>query len=155
MVRPDDGEVYRKHADDLMSLATSLVAPSAAADVVSAAVARTIGSKGWDEVEDRYAYWVRAVVNEAKSSYRSAMRRTIREEAVSRRNAPIDVEDCDSYPEVLTAVAALSLQQRTVIYFAYWRDLAPAEIAGVLGVSEGTVRRQLARARSKLRRTLT
>lgn len=155
MVRVDDGELYRKHADDLMSLATTLVGPSAAADVVGAAVARTIASQRWAEVEDRYAYWVRAVVNEARGSYRSSMRRLDREERALRRNDAPHSETPDIYPEVLRAVADLSLQQRTVIYLTYWRDLPPMEVAGLLGVSEGAVRRQLARARSKLRRTLS
>lgn len=105
-------------------------------------------------VEDRYAYWVRAVVNEARSSYRSAMRRQSREELVARRDQSV-AEASDSYPEVLRAVAELSLQQRTVIYLTYWRDLPPPEIAALLGISDGAVRRQLARARSKLRRTLS
>jgi RNA polymerase sigma-70 factor (ECF subfamily) len=155
MVRADDGELYRKHADDLVSLATTLVGHSAAADVVAAAVERTIGSAHWDQVDDRYAYWVRAVLNEARSSYRSAMRRARREEMVVRRDRPTAgaVED-DGRPDLLAAVTDLSLQQRTVVYLAYWRDLPNTEIAELLGVSDGTVRRQLARARSKLRRTL-
>lgn len=156
MMGVDDGELYRKHADDLVALAATLVGPSAADDVVSAAVARTIGSPGWALVEDHYAYWVRAVVNEARSSYRSTMRRSAREEAVARGDAPVDgADEPDVYPEVLQALAGLSVQQRTVTYLTYWRDLPPGEIARVLEVSEGTIRRQLARARSKLRRSLS
>ncbi len=156
MVGLDDAELYRKHAEDLMALATTLVGPSAAADVVSSAVTRTIDSTQWPEVRDRYAYWVRAVMNEAKSSHRSTMRRLAREEAAARRDRPEPVHGGDDlYPEVLHAVAELSLQQRTVIYVTYWRDLPVGEIATLLAVSDGTVRRQLARARSKLRRTLS
>jgi len=155
MVRSDDGELYRKHADDLVSLATTLVGPSAAPDVVAAAVARTLASRQWEQVENRYAYWVRAVVNEARSTHRSTLRRLTREEAVARRDHRF-VEDAPSLnPEVVRAVAGLSLQQRTVTYLAYWRDLPVSEIADVLAISEGAVRRQLARARSKLRRTLS
>ncbi len=156
MVRQDDGELYRKHADDLLSLATTLVGPSAAADVVGAAVARTIASPQWGQVEDRYAYWVRAVVNEARSSHRSTMRRLSREEADVRRRQPlVEGREHDVYPEVLRAVARLSLQQRTVIYLAYWRDLPVTEIATLLDVSDGSVRRHLGRARTKLRGTLS
>lgn len=154
-MRSDDGELYRKHADDLVSLATTLVGPSAAPDVVAAAVARTLASRQWEQVENRYAYWVRAVVNEARSTHRSTLRRLTREEAVARRDDRF-VEDAPSLnPEVVRAVAGLSLQQRTVTYLAYWRDLPVSEIADVLAISEGAVRRQLARARSKLRRTLS
>lgn len=155
MVRSDDGELYRKHADDLVSLATTLVGPSAAADVVAAAVARTLASPQWDRVDDRYAYWVRAVVNEARSAHRSTMRRLGREETVARRGERFVDEAPGPQPEVLRAVADLSLQQRTVTYLAYWRDLPASEIAETLGISEGAVRRHLARARSKLRRSLS
>jgi DNA-directed RNA polymerase specialized sigma24 family protein len=41
-----------------------------------------------------------------------------------------------------------------VIYLTYWEDQSPAQIAGLLEVSEGTVRKQLARARDHLRRIL-
>lgn len=155
MVRSDDGELYRKHADDLVSLATTLVGPSAAPDVVAAAVARTLASRQWQDVENRYAYWVRAVVNEARSSHRSTLRRLSREEAVTRQGERF-VEDAPRlHPEVLRAVAELSLQQRTVTYLAYWQDLPVSEIADTLAISEGAVRRHLARARSKLRRSLS
>ena len=33
------------------------------------------------------------------------------------------------------------------MYFTYWDDLLPSQIAELLDVSEGTVRKQLARAR--------
>jgi RNA polymerase sigma-70 factor, ECF subfamily len=48
----------------------------------------------------------------------------------------------------------LSVQQRAVTYLTYWHDLSPREIARLLSISEGTVKRQLARARSTLREVL-
>jgi RNA polymerase sigma-70 factor (ECF subfamily) len=48
----------------------------------------------------------------------------------------------------------LSPQQRAVVYLTYWDDLTPAQVAVLLAVSEGTVRKQLARARVHLRRIL-
>jgi RNA polymerase sigma factor (sigma-70 family) len=48
----------------------------------------------------------------------------------------------------------LSVQQRTVVFLAYWCDQSAGDIAGVLGVSEGTVRKQLVRARARLREVL-
>jgi len=46
------------------------------------------------------------------------------------------------------------MQQRAVIHLTYWEDLTPSVVATRLGVSEGTVRRQLARARDRLRKVL-
>jgi RNA polymerase sigma-70 factor, ECF subfamily len=68
------------------------------------------------------------------------------------------VSTVDSPPETSVdahaALAMLSEQQRAVVYLTYWEDLAPAQIATLLAVSEGTVRKQLARAREHLRRIL-
>lgn len=55
---------------------------------------------------------------------------------------------------MIGALGELSPQQRSVVYLAYWEDLSVADIAGTLEVSEGTVRRQLARARDRLRKVL-
>jgi len=52
------------------------------------------------------------------------------------------------------ALSELSPQQRAVVYLTYWDDLTPAQIAVLLDVAEGTVRKQLARAREALRRIL-
>jgi RNA polymerase sigma factor (sigma-70 family) len=48
----------------------------------------------------------------------------------------------------------LSLRQRAVVVLAYWADLTPDDIADRLGISEGAVRRHLARARARLRAVL-
>jgi DNA-directed RNA polymerase specialized sigma24 family protein len=40
------------------------------------------------------------------------------------------------------------------VFLTYWADQTPADIAEVLDVSEGTVRKQLARARARLREVL-
>jgi RNA polymerase sigma factor (sigma-70 family) len=48
----------------------------------------------------------------------------------------------------------LGVRQRAVIVLTYWADLEPAAIADWLGVSEGSVRSHLARARANLREVL-
>lgn len=55
----------------------------------------------------------------------------------------------DGAVDVHRALAHLTPQQRAVIFLAYWEDLAPPQIAATLAVSEGTVRKQLARARAR------
>jgi RNA polymerase sigma-70 factor (ECF subfamily) len=57
-------------------------------------------------------------------------------------------------PEVSAAVAGLTSQQRAVVFLTYWDDLDPRSVAALLGVSEGTVRKQLSRARGRLREVL-
>jgi RNA polymerase sigma-70 factor (ECF subfamily) len=57
-------------------------------------------------------------------------------------------------PEVSAAVAGLSPQQRAVVFLTYWDDLDPRSVGALLGVGEGTVRKQLNRARARLREVL-
>jgi RNA polymerase sigma factor (sigma-70 family) len=148
----DDAAVYALHARRLVALATALAGPSAAEDVVSAAVARVLGSPAWSSVSDRGAYLTRAVVNEVRSNHRSSMRREARERGTA---APRDVADHeDPVPEIMSALAGLPVRQRAVVFLTYWADLAPAGVAVELGISEGSVRQHLARARRTLRRTL-
>ena len=64
-----------------------------------------------------------------------------------QRSAPAERWDLPEFhPEVLHAVRSLSVRQRAVIVLTYWADLAPADVADRLGISEGSVRRHLARA---------
>lgn len=146
-----DDELYRKHADDLTRLATGLVGPSNAADVVSAAVLGCVSSRRWPTVDDRRAYLFKSVVNEAAKWHRSSTRRRVREAAV--RPSP-EFEIPVPRPEVIAAIRALSFRQRAVIVLTYWADLTPGDVANTLGVSEGAVKRHLARARGRLREVL-
>jgi len=56
--------------------------------------------------------------------------------------------------DVLAAVDRLSVQQRAAVVLTYWEDLSAADVAKRLRISEGSVKRHLARARSRLRETL-
>ena len=52
------------------------------------------------------------------------------------------------------AVMGLPRRQREVVSLFYLADLSVAEVAGVLGVSAGTVKSQLHAARARLRAEL-
>lgn len=71
------------------------------------------------------------------------------------RNATSDVEFSEHVDvDVLAAVKKLSVQQRASVVLTYWEDLTPAEVGSRLGISEGTVKRHLARARVRLKELL-
>src|SRR5439155_26026664 len=131
-----DGEVYEKHADDLVRFATGLVGPSDAADVVSSAVLRAVSSPAWGGARNRRAYLFRAVLNEARMHHRSTMRRRAREARAAPREGVVDSE---VRPDVLAAIARLSLRQRAVVVLTYWQDLHEQETAELLGISVGSV----------------
>ena len=99
--------------------------------------------------EHRKAWLIRCTVDRAKSLLTSPWR---------RRTVPLDtaaqigVED--EYREVYSAVIALPAKYRAVIHLFYFEGLTTAEIAGHLGIAEGTVRSQLSRGRALLREAL-
>jgi RNA polymerase sigma factor (sigma-70 family) len=150
---PDlDAELYARHAAELVRFATVLHGPSEADDLVANAVLRSFTSPAWPLVENRRAYLYRAVLNEARQSARSRRRRHRREQAEHRPDAlepPTQVR-----PEVIAAVRRLDHRQRAIVFFTYWQDLTPAEIAAELGISVRTVQRQLADARRRLGKEL-
>lgn len=145
-------DVYVRYAEELTRFATGLVGPSDAADVVADAMARLMASRVWGEVANRRALMYRAVLFEARMFHRARRRRWSREARAAQREA---YEIPEVQPEVAAAVASLSPQQRAVVFLTYWDDLDAAAVATLLGVGEGTVRKQLGRARDRLREVLT
>jgi RNA polymerase sigma-70 factor, ECF subfamily len=154
----DVGELYELHASDLTRFATVLVGPSDAADVVSDAMVGVLASSSTAQVRDERGYLFRAVANAAKSLHRSGGRRRGRELRAVAASVPAGPQDQPSAVGGSVAarevLAKLSEQQRVVMFLAYWMDLPAPEIAEMLDVGEGTVRKQLARGRDRLRRLL-
>ncbi|CAN5760260.1 SigE family RNA polymerase sigma factor [soil metagenome] len=152
-VSVDDGGVdwYRILEPALLRFAVGLVGAADAPDVLSTAFARVVGHQTWSTVANRRAYLYRAVHNEAADLLRRDSRRRRRE---SRQAEADRWELPDLHPYVRAAVLGLSHRQRAVIVLTYWADLDPASVAQRLGISEGSVRRHLARARATLRKVL-
>ena len=57
-------------------------------------------------------------------------------------------------PRIAGALAALNHEQREVLLLHAWADLSHEEIAGALGIAQGTARSRLSRARAALRAQL-
>jgi DNA-directed RNA polymerase specialized sigma24 family protein len=144
-------ECYEKHSEALVRLAASMIGAADAEDVVATVVASLLDGPDRD-VQDWRAYLYRSVVNEARRHWRGTDRRRRRELLVSAWSRHGDGPAATA--AVAGALATLSPQQRAVVHLTYWEDLAPHAVAARLGVSDGTVRRQLARARRRLREVL-
>jgi RNA polymerase sigma-70 factor (ECF subfamily) len=143
----DNEEAYRLYARELTEYATTLVGPFDATDVVTDACLRAFAAKAWPEVQNRRAYLYRAVLSVANDHHRSTLTRRLRELRVAERPEVMPVEvDLD----VLRAVERLSVQQRSAVYLTYWVDMAPGDVAAQMGISTGSVKRHLARARKRL-----
>ncbi len=144
----DNEQVYRSYADELTRYATGLVGPADAADVVTDACLKAFDAKGWPEVSNRRAYLYRTVLSVATDHHRSTLSRRLREMKAADRDVTQPVEiDVD----VLSAVERLSVRQRAAVVLTYWADLPPDAVAERMGVSTGSVKRHLARARKKLK----
>jgi RNA polymerase sigma-70 factor (ECF subfamily) len=103
------------------------------------------------QIEHFDRYLLRSVRNEAQNLSRARRRRWQRDLAAVGLSTTADHPgDAD----VLRAVAALTVRQRSVVFLAYWLDLTEADIAATLAVSTGTVHRTLSRARTQLRKAL-
>jgi len=150
-LRLSDAEAYEKYASELVRFATGLVGPDDAPDVVADTFVKVLGSRSFEDLDEPKAYLYRTVLNEVRMRHRSTMRRRAREMRTADRDVSFDPE---VRPEVLEAMSALSVRQRAVVVLTYWEDLTPPGVAERLAISEGTVRRHLARARSKLREVL-
>jgi RNA polymerase sigma factor (sigma-70 family) len=147
-------EAYRTWAGELTRYAAAIVGPSGAADLVADAFTVVLGrgDGAWSEVRDPRAYLYRSVMNAALMEARGAARRHRRE---MRWLAEPQRGQLLSDPSVRAALERLSVQQRAVTFLTYWHDMSPSTIASMLHISEGSVKRQLARARSTLREVLS
>lgn len=120
-----------------------------AEDAVHDVLASLLGSE--IEVRDPRAFIVTAAMNRVRSRER---RRGAERRALDRFRAqpplpgdpPVAVDD-----EILAALRALPHRQRETVALHYLLDMAVADVATTLGVSVGTVKTQLHRARATLR----
>lgn len=143
----DNEEIYRAYSTELTRYATGLVGPFDAQDVVTDACLRAFESKTWSEVVDRRAYLYRTVFSVANDHHRRTLSRRLREIKVAE---PEGFEVSSPDLDVLRAVSRLSVQQRSAVYLTYWEDLTPDAAGDRMGISEGSVKRHLARARKRL-----
>ena len=96
--------------------------------------------------EHAKAWLLRVAANCANDLFRAPWRR--REEPLSETlSAPEGPEPGG----VVEAVLALPPKYRTAVHLYYYEDLSVAEIAAILGKSEGAVKSRLFRARTLLR----
>lgn len=146
-----------KWSDDLVRYATALVGPDDAADLVADAFTTLLvrGDHGWNGVRDPHSYVFRSVTNEARMLARGRSRRRRRETGWSAATSShASRGELLRDPSVRVALDGLSVRQRAVIFLTYWEDLGPGEVGRRLGISEGSVKRHLARGRTALREVL-
>ena len=100
--------------------------------------------------DDPDAYVRRILINASNRRFR---RRRPAEEARGLPEAPPahPAALADQRSDLMAALRGLPPRQRAIIVLRYWADLNDAQVAALLGCSEGTVRSQAWRALAKLR----
>lgn len=150
--------VFRANGPALVGLARLLLDdPAQAEEVVQEAFIRTYAA--WPRVRNRddpLPYVRRAVVNLARAGLRR--RRTEREHHFDR---PVHAPSAESAAaereqgaELAAAVAALPRRQRECVVLRFYADCSVDEIAGVLRITDGSVKQHLHRALASLERAL-
>jgi RNA polymerase sigma-70 factor (ECF subfamily) len=139
---------HETHVSELRRFAASLVGWQDADDLVSQAIAAVL-ARPPATVHSLDGYFYTVVLNTARRHWRRSRRER---DYVRRFMVPAQFCETNTVDEsVAIAVAGLSVQQRAAIYLTYWADMDPASIAQRLGVSEGSVRKHLARGRRRLK----
>jgi RNA polymerase sigma-70 factor (sigma-E family) len=123
-----------------------------AEDLVQAALAKTY--QAWDRIVDRNAldgYVRRAMVNTHISWWR---RRRVEEyptDDIPDRAVADHAGDSELSDALQRALDRLPSRMRAAVVLRYFEDMTEAEVADILGVSQGTVKSTVSRAVAKLR----
>ncbi len=142
-------ELYERHAPELVRFASSMVDPATGPDVVADVFVEILRRQPTIDRPRPYLY--RAVYNRAVSHFR----RSGREVPASDRS---ELETPTAAPHESTRwlepyLDSLSEQQRAILFLRYVEDMTSDGIARFLSVSEGSVKRQLARINRKIAQT--
>jgi RNA polymerase sigma-70 factor (ECF subfamily) len=129
--------------------AVALVAGSreAAEDAVQEALARAWERAGTEQIRSLPAWVTRVSLNLSKSRWR---RLRAEGRATESLNVASPAPSAESRPDVERALAQLSRRQREVTVLRYYLGMDLREIAETLGITDGTVKTQLSRARRTL-----
>lgn len=161
-VRRPDGEVdleglFRSHATPLLRLAVVLTGDQQVAEeLVQEAFVRLHRSGSIPAVGAELAYLRRTVINLSHGHHRRL--RVVRNRVVDAptvgRSAEASAVRRDGQRRVASAVRALPSRQRDCTVLRFYADLSDTEIAQVLGISAGSVKTHLHRARAALAEAL-
>lgn len=150
--------LYREHYRSLVRLASLLVADvGTAEDVVQDSfVAMHHAWRRLRDTDKGLPYLRQSVVNRARS--------VLRHRGVAQRHAPKPAPDMPSAEHgafallertsVIQALSKLPTRQREVLVLKFYGDLAEADIAGAMGISQGAVKSHTARAMAAMRTAL-
>jgi RNA polymerase sigma-70 factor (sigma-E family) len=157
-LRPPSGGIdldalFREHATPLLRLAVVLTGDRPLAEeLVQEAFVRLHRSGSIPLAGTELAYLRRTVINLSHRHHRH-LRVVRRQPALTVDSSPaaeVDAVRRDGQRQVAAAVRTLPPRQRDCIVLRFYADLSDAEIADTLGISAGSVKTHLHRARAAL-----
>jgi RNA polymerase sigma factor (sigma-70 family) len=143
--------LYRRNRASMVGLAATLVDdPERAAELVQDVFAAMLVGRP-PAPGSELAYLRRSVINRGRGELR---RRRVQRSAVLPR--PVDMAAPDEVRRavVLAAIRRLPRRQQECVVLRYYADLGDEDIAATLGISPGSVKQHLHRARSSIALTL-
>ena len=150
--------LYRRHYDAIFRYCVHrLFERQTAEDVTSVVFLKAVENFGrFRGGEQQFRNWLYKIATNAVNSH---LRKTARRDDLFKRLLAKQAEDCESPSQeklVLLREAVLSLRPRyqTIITLRFFENMKLTEIAEVLDSSDGTVRSQLARVLTKLRKKI-
>ena len=155
-------DLFRMHYESLVrTLSAAAVGDQeAAADAVQEAFVRAhVHWRRISRYEDPVAWVRRTALNRLRNHLRKRRRGAAALERMATttdRESPDSsfVADWSEREGLIAAFRGLPLRQRTAAALFYIEDMSVVEVAGSMGVSQGTAKRHLYRARAALRARL-
>lgn len=153
MTAPQFEVLAKQYMDMIFRLAFSHLRSQSDADDVTQNVLFSLYKTNMDfENEAHIRHWlVRVTLNECRKHWRSPWSRY---EDFTQYSETLRLEEAET-GELFQAIMALDRKYRVLIVLYYYEGYSIAEIAGMLGIPQGTVGTRLARARKKLKQYLT
>lgn len=153
MEREEAARLVKEFGPSVYRLAYARTGNPADAEDVAQETFLVLLRKGPDrfQSEEHAKAWLLRVAMQRANNWFHAVRRR-RETGLEEAELPVGEAEEEG---VWEAVQALPPGLRTVVHLFYYEGLSAAEIAGVLGISQGAVKTRLSRARDRLRGILT
>jgi RNA polymerase sigma-70 factor, ECF subfamily len=146
--------LFDRHVDELVRGLLVAGYPDAADAVQEAFVQAVVHWRRVRSYDDPLIWIRRVAINKARNRARSRRRQAALRDRLTQRSSGVVGMREPPDDDVIAAVAALPSQQRLVVSLFYYADLPIAQVAAVMGISEGTVKSHLHAARAAVAHTL-